>query len=116
MKIKTAGLLSRKGFAAILLCYLCLAITPVQAQTSTSTSNSSGSSNGFVQVINQVGQQGLALFRAILFVFLMIYAVLLGVAVAFGQAGSQEISSFVIGTMVAAGAQLIASIYLATLS
>ncbi len=77
---------------------------------------SGGTSDGFVEVINQIGQQGLQLLSATLFVFLMIYAVLLGVAVAFGQAGSKEISSFITGTIIAAGAQLIAGIYLSILN
>lgn len=86
---------------------------PLRAQGDASVGTTT---SGFVQVINKMGEEGLKLFRAVLFVFLMIYAVLLGVAVAFGQAGAQEISSFVLGTIVAAGAQLIASLYLAILT
>jgi hypothetical protein len=93
-----------------------MTLNPANAETNPTSSASNGGSSGFVQVINQVGQQGLNLLRAILFVFLMIYAVFLGVAVAFGQAGSQEITSFIIGTIFIAGAQLIAAIYLAILN
>lgn len=58
-----------------------------------------------------VFDKGLSLLRSLVIFFLGLYGIYLGVSVAFGQSDTGTIVAFFVGSMMALGAQAVASLY-----
>ena len=76
---------------------------------------SHASADLLIQTVTEIGRDCVRMVRVCVLNFMLIYGLYLGVSLGFGQTQAQELTTFLLGAIIAIGAAFVAALFALTL-